>query len=165
MVNTTHSIWAPTPGYFFGLPIIDSLGKIKDRPQDISLEELAAREAEKRPLFQALISSFTPKEDTTTAEFSISPMPQGSFIPSDDVVEYHKGLLGAVAKVEKQISQQIENREWIASSRMDSIVGAKITVARLKRSPADMSDIIAELEQNVRRMESRLLDLYAQPQV
>ena len=92
-------------------------------------------------------------------------MPQGSFIPSDDVVEYHKGLLGAVAKVEKQISQQIENREWIASSRMDSIVGTKITVARLKRSPADMSDIIAELEQNVRRMESRLLDLYAQPQV
>ena len=165
IVNTTHSIWAPTPGFFFGLPIIDSLGKIKDRPQDISLEELAAREAEKRPLFQTLISSFTPNEDTTTAEFSISPMPQGSFIPSDDVVEYHKGLLGAVAKVEKQISQQIETREWIASSRMDSIVGTKITVARLKRSPADMSEIIAQLEQNVRRMESRLLDLYAQPQV
>ena len=103
MVDTTHSIWAPTPGSFFGLPIIDSLGQIKERPWDISLEELAAREAENRPLFQTLLSSFTSNEDTTAAEFSISPMPQGSFIPSDDIIEYHKLFLVSRAEMERRI--------------------------------------------------------------
>ena len=169
IVNTTHSIWAPTPGFFFGLPIIDSLGKIKDRPQDISLEELAAREAEKRPLFQTLISSFTPNEDTTTAEFSISPMPQGSFIPSDHIIEYHKTFLVSRAEMERRIIRLeiFGVRPFAARRMMDTLVRMNLQKTIWEKTKVEertetMSESIAIHERLIRELKADLLRVLTQ---
>lgn len=167
-VDTTHLAWAPTPGHFFGLSVIDSFGKIKERPQDVSLEELAAREAEKRTLFKTLASSFTPNEDATTAEFSISPMPQGSFILSDDIVEYYKLLLAAAAEAERLIDRHSQRaRSWTVLFRLDTVLVLKMMKARLERIEVSrrteaVSERIAELEQSIRRLETGMV---ADPEV
>ena len=170
MVDTTHSIWAPTPGYLFGLPIIDSLGKIKERPQEISLEEFTARKAEKRTLFETLVSNFAPSEDVTTSEFSFSPGSGGSstFIPSDDIVEYHKRLLVSRAETERRIPRFIVTGTppHNVKRMMERLVAMKMRKTRWERIEVEertetVLENIAIYEEGIRELEASLLEALA----
>ena len=110
-ITTTGASANITPGYFYGIPILNSLGKAKDDLPEQLIKDMSTRPEKsliKNPFKGRLDKSAAYRLDADTTAASFSSEPKRQFIASEVVAHCHRNAQAADQEIVKLISDHAE---------------------------------------------------------